>query len=157
MLGNLTSHEIEELLRNQILGRIGCHADGKTFVVPIAYAYDGKYLYGHSKEGMKVNMMRRNPKVCFEVDHMENMANWRSVIVQGDYEELFGDAARKAMGYFMAKLKPHLASQTSMPTHGYTQFHATDQSSIDTVVFRVKVKEKTGKFEKTLKSNRQLK
>ena len=91
MLGNLTSHEIEQLLQSQILGRIGCHAEGKTFVVPIAFAYDGKYLYGHSKEGMKVDMMRRNPKVCFEVDKMENMANWQSVIVQGEYEELFGD------------------------------------------------------------------
>ncbi|MEO1262501.1 MAG: pyridoxamine 5'-phosphate oxidase family protein [Bacteroidota bacterium] len=154
MLGNLTSHEIEQLLQSQILGRIGCHADGKTFVVPIAFAYDGKYLYGHSREGMKVEMMRRNPKVCFEVDKMENMANWQSVIVQGEYEELFGDAARKAMGFFMTKLKPHLASQTSVPKRGLAQFHNEEQSSISSIVFRIKVKEKSGKFEKTIKRSR---
>ena len=156
MLGNLTSHEIEQLLQNQILGRIGCHADGKTFVVPIAFAYDGKYLYGHSKEGMKVNMMRHNPKVCFEVDKMENMANWQSVIIQGEYEELFGDAARKAMGYFMQKLKPYLASQTSLPSHGLAQFHSKEQSSIDSIIFRIKIKEKSGKFEKTVRHGRHM-
>jgi nitroimidazol reductase NimA-like FMN-containing flavoprotein (pyridoxamine 5'-phosphate oxidase superfamily) len=28
-------------------------------------------------------MMRANPHVCFEVDHRENLANWRSVVAWG--------------------------------------------------------------------------
>lgn len=75
MLGKLESKQIEKVLNNNIVGRIGCHADGTTYVVPISYAYDGTYIYGRTMEGMKVNIMRKNPNVCFEVDDMKNMAN----------------------------------------------------------------------------------
>jgi nitroimidazol reductase NimA-like FMN-containing flavoprotein (pyridoxamine 5'-phosphate oxidase superfamily) len=88
MLGDLTINQIENLLYSQLIGRIGCHTDEITYVVPITYAYDGTYIYGHTKEGMKINMMRINPKVCFEVDFIYNLSNWRSVISWGNYEEL---------------------------------------------------------------------
>ncbi|MEO8347703.1 MAG: hypothetical protein ABI610_02235 [Acidobacteriota bacterium] len=39
MLGELTPVVIEKLLASEFTGRIGCHADGKTYVVPITYAY----------------------------------------------------------------------------------------------------------------------
>ena len=83
MFGKLNNEEIEGLIQSQLIGRIGCHADDVTYVVPISYAYDGTYLYGHTYEGMKVDMMRKNPKICFEVDSTRNLANWQSVIGWG--------------------------------------------------------------------------
>ena len=80
MLGKLTPVEIEEVIRQQVVGRIGCHANGMTYVVPVSYAYDGDYIYVRTFEGLKLDMMRRNPKVCFEIDTMLNMGNWQSVI-----------------------------------------------------------------------------
>ena len=59
MLGNLTNEQIESVLRNAVIGRIGCCADKRVFVVPITYAYAGGYIYGHSAEGMKILMMRK--------------------------------------------------------------------------------------------------
>jgi len=48
-------------------------ADGDTpFLVPVFYAYDGGALYFHSaKSGTKIDILKRNNKVCFEisVDH----------------------------------------------------------------------------------------
>lgn len=154
MFGNLTIPEIEQVLDKQLLGRIGCHTDGKTFVVPIAFAYDGKYLYGHSREGMKIQMMRQNRNVCFEVSEIENLANWRTVVLQGEYEELLGETAREAMEFFMKKMKPHLLGFTSTPSHGIAQFHSQEQSAMKSVIFRIKIKEKTGKFEKTMGSKK---
>ena len=49
MLGELDAEQIEELLRAEVLGRIGCHADGRTYVVPVTFAYDGECVYGHSR------------------------------------------------------------------------------------------------------------
>jgi uncharacterized protein len=80
MLGELNEAQVDQVLRSEVIGRLGCHAQGRTYIVPITYAYDGDCIYGHSAEGMKVRMMRANPNVCFEVDEMESMANWRSVI-----------------------------------------------------------------------------
>ena len=34
----LTPDEIEGFLAEQIVGRIGCHHDGSTYVVPVIYA-----------------------------------------------------------------------------------------------------------------------
>ncbi|MEJ0105912.1 MAG: pyridoxamine 5'-phosphate oxidase family protein [Bacteroidota bacterium] len=53
MFGSLNNNEIDELLHQQFIGRIGCHAEGVTYVVPISYAYDGEYIYGRTFEGMK--------------------------------------------------------------------------------------------------------
>jgi len=60
------------VLTSQLIGRIGCHADNVTYVVPVSYVYDGDSIYSHTHEGMKINMMRENPDVCFEADKHED-------------------------------------------------------------------------------------
>jgi uncharacterized protein len=95
-MDELTREQIDELLREQLVGRIGCHADGVTYVVPVIYAYDGECIYAHTLVGQKVRMMRANPEVCFEVDEYEN-GSWRSVIAQGSYEELEGEDSTRAL------------------------------------------------------------
>jgi uncharacterized protein len=97
MIETLTQDEIDALLREQVVGRVGCHADGLTYVVPVIYAYDGEALYVATIEGQKTRMMRANPSVCFEVDHYEGPGRWRSVIVQGTYEELEGESAQAGL------------------------------------------------------------
>lgn len=95
---DLARDEIDELLAGQPIGRIGCHADGVTYVVPVIHAYDGEFIYVASVEGRKVEMMRANPSVCFEVDEYEGAAaGWRSVIVQGVFEELDDAGAERAL------------------------------------------------------------
>lgn len=48
MIGKLDQSEIETLLRSEVIGRIGCHAEGQIYIVPVAYVYDGKSIYGHT-------------------------------------------------------------------------------------------------------------
>jgi uncharacterized protein len=69
MRGILTDDQIEYVLQNEVVGRIGCYSNGKIYlVVPVTYAYRTRYIYVHSDEGMKIKMMRKNPRVCFESD-----------------------------------------------------------------------------------------
>jgi len=150
MTGSLVNAEIDQILHHERLGRIGCYANGKVYVVPTTYAYDGKYIYGHSREGQKIEMMRKNPNICFQIDSMEDMANWKSVIVQGVYQELMGAAGEEAMELFMKKLELNTAGDKSVSSHGMVQFHHDEQSVVKTVVYRILVLEKTGRYEKTL-------
>jgi nitroimidazol reductase NimA-like FMN-containing flavoprotein (pyridoxamine 5'-phosphate oxidase superfamily) len=92
----LNRAEIDEFLRGEFVGRIGCHADGETYVVPVIYAYDGEAVYVYSIEGRKVGMMRSSPEVCFEVDRYDGPGEWRSAIAYGRYEELEGAGAERA-------------------------------------------------------------
>lgn len=95
MIEALSEEEIDAFLRAQFVARIGCHADGETYVVPVIYAWDGECAWVFSVEGRKVEMMRAEPRVCLEVDEYE-AGSWRSVILWGRYEELAGADADRA-------------------------------------------------------------
>lgn len=147
MLGKLSDTEIEEVLQEQFLGRIGCSANDLTYIVPISYAYDGKYIYIRSKNGMKVDIMRKNPKVCFEVENFINMANWRTVIAWGDFEEITKPEEREqALKKLLHRHLPLIVSENSRFTPQWP-FEPSDLNSIEGVVYRIELKEKTGRFE----------
>jgi nitroimidazol reductase NimA-like FMN-containing flavoprotein (pyridoxamine 5'-phosphate oxidase superfamily) len=149
MLGDLNSKQIEHILHSLTIGRIGCHADAKTYVVPVTYAYDGTYIYGHTKEGLKIEMMRKNPMVCFEVDVMENMSNWRSVIAWGKFEEQKTPEERKAgMRILMDTLMPLMTGETTI-SHAMSDSYPKTIEAMKGVVYRIKLTEKTGRYEKT--------
>src|SRR5579884_3829250 len=97
MFGELSQEQIDQVLHAGIVGRIGCHAEGKTYVIPISYVYDGESIYAQSLAGLKLQMMRLNPEVCFEVDQIKNASNWQSVIAWGTFEELKGEEGAKAL------------------------------------------------------------
>ena len=94
--------QIDELLRDEFVARIGCHAEGELYVVPIIYAYDGAACYVASVEGRKTRMMRASPHVCLEVDHYDR-GSWRSAIAYGRYEELAGKEAEAALDLLAAR------------------------------------------------------
>jgi nitroimidazol reductase NimA-like FMN-containing flavoprotein (pyridoxamine 5'-phosphate oxidase superfamily) len=149
VIGELTESQMDRLLRQQVVGRIGCHADGRTYVVPVTYVYDGKAIYGHTGQGLKVTLMRRNPEVCFEVDNMRSITDWQSVIVQGTYEELAGEEAWRAVHLLTERLLPVAASEGegSQPGRHLSDVHLRAQTRPPSVVYRIAIREKTGRFE----------
>lgn len=147
MLGKLNRKQIDTVLHSQVIGRLGCSAHDKIYVVPTTYAYDGTYLYGHTIEGQKIEMMRQNPHVCLEVDVIHSMAHWQSVIVWGTYEELKGQAAEDALQELVVRVQPLLTSETSRPRHGLDR-SGDIRPSQKTVIYRIKVEEATGRFER---------
>jgi nitroimidazol reductase NimA-like FMN-containing flavoprotein (pyridoxamine 5'-phosphate oxidase superfamily) len=77
-------------------------------------------------------MMRANPKVCFEVDEHSGTGEWRSVIVQGVYEELRGNAAAQALALLAARFSGRRSSRSR--TEGRRA-----------VAFRIRANEVTGR------------
>jgi nitroimidazol reductase NimA-like FMN-containing flavoprotein (pyridoxamine 5'-phosphate oxidase superfamily) len=147
MFKTLNASEIEDVISGNIIGRLGCHADGKTYVVPISYAYDGKYIYAHTLEGLKISMMRKNPEVCFQIDEMENMANWRSVVTWGTFEELTDAKERNnALDKLVARNSPGISSETIKLSPAWP-FPTKDYSHIEGIVFSIRLAEKTGRSE----------
>jgi nitroimidazol reductase NimA-like FMN-containing flavoprotein (pyridoxamine 5'-phosphate oxidase superfamily) len=146
MLGELTHDEIEQLLLRGNVGRIGCHAENRTYVVPITYAYDGECVYAHSADGLKIRTMRANPNVCFEVDHIVDLAHWSSVIAWGIYEELSGAPEERAAALLLSRrLGPLHTSATALM---HPRIHGIAQESSRTTLFRIRPTEKTGRFER---------
>ena len=148
MLGKLTPAKIEKLLEESAIGRLGCYAEGRIFVVPLNYGYDGKFIYAHSKEGMKIDIMRKNPEVCFEIDEREETGSWRSVIVWGEYEEITGIRnQRAAMKVFTAQQARVIPNYKAMPSHGFVSGLKKENDPFKSIVFRISIREKSGRYE----------
>lgn len=130
----LSAEGIEALLRTAIVGRIACcghgrTGDGRPYLVPLAYGYDGESVYAHSGPGRKLDLMRSEPRVTFEVDEAEASDRWRSVIAEGTFEEIKDPRQRDAAlaVIYGANGVPDLGSQT--------------------VVFRIRLTSRSGRSE----------
>jgi nitroimidazol reductase NimA-like FMN-containing flavoprotein (pyridoxamine 5'-phosphate oxidase superfamily) len=145
MIGELSDAEIEGLLKSEIIAQLGCHADGRTYVVPITYAYDGEALIAHSAEGRKIWMMRANRHVCVEVDRLEGPSRWQSVVAWGTFEELAGADAERALETLRARFRSLATSASALPAGHY---HGRDLARRKAVVFRIRLTEKSGRFER---------
>ena len=122
-----------------------CMIDGqRPYVVPLCFGYQDNALYFHSApEGQKIEALRRDPNVCFEVDliaeamESESACGWsmryRSVVGFG--KAVFvedPDEKRRALGLIMA----HYSDRA---------FQFPDQMVSRTAVIRVEIESMTGK------------
>jgi nitroimidazol reductase NimA-like FMN-containing flavoprotein (pyridoxamine 5'-phosphate oxidase superfamily) len=134
----LSRNEIEVFLLEQRIARLGCHAGGETYVVPVIYGFDAASdsVVAVTTEGRKITMLRENPRVCVEVDSYDTdgRGSWRSVIAQGVYEELAGDDVWAALDVLRERFA-RSAGRTAEPR----------ELSGNVVVFRVRLGETTGR------------
>jgi nitroimidazol reductase NimA-like FMN-containing flavoprotein (pyridoxamine 5'-phosphate oxidase superfamily) len=148
MLGELSKKQIEDLLKQQVIGRIGCHAKGETYIVPVNYVYDGNYIYGHSSGGKKIEIMRQNPEVCFEVDEIQSIFRWQSVIVWGTFKEVNDLAERqRIMQALIHRIMPLSVNPDNHPSHGIAESDSEIGTSVELIVYQIAVNKKTGRFE----------
>ncbi|MBX9781713.1 MAG: pyridoxamine 5'-phosphate oxidase family protein [Chitinophagaceae bacterium] len=150
MLGELNNTQISNILSSQALGRLACTDGEHPYIVPVTYTYDGNYIYSQTNEGTKLKMLRRNPNVCFEVDVMMDMRNWQSVLVYGQFEELANEEAEEARKILFDKVYSLATSSTVHAyEHGVNGKTAVDDSTrVKHVMYRIKIKKVTGRFEK---------
>jgi len=149
MLGELDKKQIENLLKELPVGRIGCHADGITYIVPINYVYEGNTIYGHSAKGMKIDIMRKNPDVCFQVDAIDDLLNWESVVAWGKFAEITDLFEREfAMQMIVNKVMPLTRGATAQPSHGFTDNASDVGNGVELILYKISLTKKTGRFEK---------
>jgi len=61
--------EIESIVKKANICRIGLVDGDEPYIVPLCFGYEGEALYFHSApEGRKIELIRRNNRVCFEID-----------------------------------------------------------------------------------------
>ena len=87
--------EIEEILARAAVGRLGLADGGEPYVVPLNFVYGSGCIYFHAGlEGRKIEILNKNPRVCFEVDELTEIvvnregscfstAHYHSVIASG--------------------------------------------------------------------------
>jgi nitroimidazol reductase NimA-like FMN-containing flavoprotein (pyridoxamine 5'-phosphate oxidase superfamily) len=104
---------IEDILRRAKVCRLALSDHNRPYLVPLCFGFRGDRLFFHSaREGKKIDILKENPKVCFEVDldfqvlqadvPCESSSRYRSVVGFGT-AHLLEDAEekRKALNAIM--------------------------------------------------------
>jgi nitroimidazol reductase NimA-like FMN-containing flavoprotein (pyridoxamine 5'-phosphate oxidase superfamily) len=139
---------ITDLLNACGVGRLGTNGgDGFPMVKPLNYVYHDGNIYFHSaKEGEKIDDIKRDNRVCFEIDLPIALVRsraepcradyfYRSVIIKGRAFLVEGEGER------MTALKALLHKY--QPEGGYSDF--LESKLAITAVIRIEIEEISGK------------
>lgn len=92
MLIELNDSEIKDTIKNNSIGRLG-YTDGvNVHVIPMNYRYNTNFITCYSLEGNKIDIMRNNRSVCFEIDEITDFNHWKCVVINGLFEEIINES-----------------------------------------------------------------
>src|SRR5436309_9152559 len=123
--------EMHALLQRESFGHLGCARDGRPYVVPMHYAYDGKELFFFTTEGMKTQFIEANPLVCLQVEEVTDSSHWRSVMVIGRAERLTKSEDTQHAMHLIVERNPSLT-----PAISATQLDAWGRA-VDIALYRI--------------------
>jgi len=137
--------ELESIIQRAQVCRIGLSEDNVPYVVPMNFGYKDNCLYFHcAKAGKKIDVIRQNNKVCFEMDIDQTIVKpegrpcgystkYRSVIGFGK-AFLVDDLEEKAMA---------LNIVTQHYSGGFYQFSEKELENV--AIIKVEIDSMTGK------------
>ena len=132
----LTELEAIELIKAGKIGRLGCVDQEGPYVVPINYMLDDGEIYSHALPGKKINAMRTEPRVCLQVDQIQDDLHWSSAIAFGRFEEIRSPQCRHAaIGRLLSGFPKMTPVETMM---------VQDAAAPDSIIFKIVVERVTG-------------
>lgn len=140
MLRELTREECEAILGRAHLGRIAVRDADGAYIVPMSFVYSGGAIHAHTSPGRKLQLFRRWPHVAFQVDEVEDLSHWRSVLVRGHFREELDPPEQEHTRLLLVRAFAGNPVAVTAP-HG----HRTTLA--DAVVFRIEAESISGRAE----------
>lgn len=150
---SLNNSEIDALLEAEVFGHLACSDNGKPYIVPLAYIYYDNVLYGQTTEGKKIDILRKNPLVCFQVQQQKEF-EWKSAMCWGNFEEFSFDKLDDVEASMIIELLTNKIGRIQQSVGiGVPEFVFGKQKGTPlfingkkSTLFRVVVKQKTGRI-----------
>jgi len=136
--------EIDTIIKSSQAFRLALCDNGRPYIVPLCFGYDGVDLYFHAaKEGEKLNIIRRNPRVCFEFDHIMG-------VEQADLPCSWGIGYESVIGFGTVKILEDIEEKRAgltliMAQYSDQSFTFKDAAIHATTVFKITIESITGK------------
>lgn len=144
----LSNEKCKNMLPFQAYGRLATvSADNRPYITPVNYVYEDDAIFIHTGfKGRKLENIRQNPRVCFEISSKGNlyisekacefsMRYW-SILIEGKAEEMTDLAVKRmAIDSLMAKYG-----------RGFEFTAATDEDLERVNVIRISIEELSGKM-----------
>ncbi|APQ16138.1 pyridoxamine 5'-phosphate oxidase family protein [Maribacter hydrothermalis] len=153
MRKNLDKTECKALLAQNYIGRLAYVSGGYPHIVPITYFYDSdtNTITSYSSEGHKIHEMRKNKAVCLFIDEIASITNWKSVLLQGTFEELSSIDAKHMLHEFSVGVKKVISDNYGEHPKYISEFSAKIDAEDTPIIFRIHINEITGKIRQTIK------
>jgi uncharacterized protein len=136
---------IDSIIRQSLVCRLGLSDGERPYIVPLCFGYEDDTLYFHgAHEGRKMDILRRNPNVCFEFD-----ADPR--VKEGVLPCFWGMQYRSVLGFGTASLvedpgeKRRALRAILMQYSDGTDFAFPEEMVRGTAVIRVEIQSLSGK------------
>lgn len=136
---------IEEILNSSIICRIAMADGEKPYLLPFNYGYRENCIYIHSAlEGKKLDVLRLNNSVCFEIDHEVK-------IIKDDKACKWTTVYRSVVGYGTVEILTDIEEKIEglkiiMAQHGAPDLTVFEPSNVDRMlILKLKISELTAK------------
>lgn len=125
MFRQLDDREMRELLARNHVGRIAYSFHERVDIEPIHYVYEDGWLYCRTSTGAKLSTLSHRPWIAFEADEVDDVFDWRSVVVHGVVFQLFDEGSNsdrqqyaRAVGLLRQLVPGTLADDDPVPFRG---------------------------------------
>jgi uncharacterized protein len=144
--------QIDAILNKAAICRLALAVADEPYLVPVSYGYDGVAIYFHTaKAGRKLEMIARNPRVCFEVEGDTGLVcpssepcRWtyayESVIGFGTVSEVIDTKEKRS------KLDLIVAHYTTGASYQGVMQPVDNAKSAGARVWKINIESVTGKF-----------
>ncbi|MUP45962.1 flavin mononucleotide-binding protein [Gramella sp. BOM4] len=135
------------LLKNNYLGHLAYLNRGIPETLPITYFFDEgtRSIISYSGEGVKIKMMREKPQVSFQVEEIQNLKEWKSVLIYGRFEELEAIDAKNKLHQFSEGVKSILQKKENINLDYLNEFSSKVVTPANPIVYRINIVEIKGK------------
>jgi len=135
---------IEDILSRATVCRLGLCDGGRPYVVPLCFGYKENALYFHcAMEGKKLEILRKNENVCFEVDIERELIKGEAACEWGmKYKSVIGFGKAVFVEDAESKRK---ALDIIMQNYSEGTFEYPANAIKNIVVIKVKIESMTGK------------
>jgi uncharacterized protein len=139
---DLTQAECEAMLARHHVGRLAYTFQDRVDVEPIGYVYADHALVFRTAPGSKLEKMAHHPWVALEIDEVEGVFDWRSVVVHGTAYILHETGNEAELRAYLAAVKSlrHLVPET---------FDEGDPVPFRSVLVKLHVDHMTGRAART--------
>ena len=134
----LTPTECEKLLSRNHVARIAFSFHDRVDIEPVHYVYERGWMFGRTSLGSKLMTLAHSHWIAAEVDEIDGIFDWRSVVVRGSFYTVSPDGSGPEADAWSRGVD---LLRTLIPETGT----ADDPVPFRTIIFQVKVEQTTGR------------
>ena len=138
VFSDLSRDECERILARNHVGRLAFSFRDRVDIEPIHYVYSSQWFYGRTSPGAKLTTLAHHRWVAFEVDEVQSIFHWQSVVVHGAFYIVEPDTANKRNSVFLQAID---LLRTLIPE----TLTGDDPTSFRDVLFRIHLDEVHGR------------